>query len=183
MTQAAGRAPAWLAPQVLIALLLLLAALVYALRAPSAPAPPPTVALQPADVEPLPLVEVDLVLAEPGELERVVFVPARLPEDPAGRLEAIFAALRTELVDARVWPEEVPAPTVFLQRIDGSDIAVLDFMVPDGATRDVEAELRLVRSVEATADRHGAEVRYLVNGGGRATLLGHVGVPSSLGAD
>ena len=183
MTQTSGRAPAWLAPQVLIAALLVLAALVYALRAPPVPGAPPTVALQPAETEPLPPVEVELVLAEPGELERVMFVPARLPEDAAGRLEAVFAALRMELVDAGVWPEEVPAPTVFLQRVGGDDVAVLDFTVPDGVTRDVEAELRLVRSIEATADRHDATVRYLVNGSATATLLGHVGVPSTLGSD
>lgn len=183
MSHGSGRTPPWVAPQVLVGALLVVAAGAFALRGPTGPPPPGTVTIAPRPSEPAPRAEVELAIVEPSGLERTTFVSTNVPADDAGRYEAIFAALREELARVGVWPEEVPAPSVFVQRVAGTEIVVLDLDVPEATSLEAATELRLVRSIDATAARHDAVVRYLVNGSAAPTLLGHVGVPSALQID
>ena len=176
-------APAWWSPQVLVAALLLLAGIQFALRGPEGPPPPPSVAFPSEPSDPVAAVEVELAVVEASGLERVVFRDVSLPEEDAARFQAIFAALRTELLAAGLWPANVPAPRAFVQRIDGRDVVVLDVRVPAGVSVDVGTEWRLVRSIQATAERHDADVRFLVNGAAAETLFGHVAVASELTPD
>lgn len=180
MTDSTSRTPVWLGPQVIVAALLFLAALVFALGGSGEPGPPPTVDLELRGGAATETAEVELAVLDPSGLERVLFVDASLPTDELGRYTAIFGALREALVDTGVWPEQVPAPRVFVQRVAGRTILVLDLEVRPGIPVDVESELRLAGSIAATASRHEADVRYLVNGSSSETLLGHVAVPSAL---
>ena len=176
-------APAWWAPQVLVAALLLLAGIQFALRGPEGPPPPPSVAFPSEPGDPVTAVEVELAVVEESGLERVVFRDVPLPDEDAARYEAIFAALRTELIEAGSWPANVPAPRAFAQRISGRDVVVLDVRVPGDVSVDASVEWRVVRSIQATAERHDADVRILVNGAAADTLFGHVAVASELTPD
>jgi hypothetical protein len=168
---------------VLIAALLFLAAATFAMRGPAGLEPPATVTFAPSSADPAPEAEVELAIVEPNGLERTAFVMTRVPTEDAARYAAVFAALREELVGLGVWPEDVPAPGVFVQRVAGSEVVILDLQVPEGASLAAATELRLVRSIDATAARHDAVVRYLVNGSAAPTLLGHVAVPGALDVD
>ena len=183
MSERPASRPAWWSPQVLVAALLLLAAIQFALRAPQGPPPPPSVTLPSEPTEPVAAVEVELAVVEDGGLERVLFREVPLPEADAARYEAIFGGLRAELLEAGWWPEEVPAPRAFLQRIAGRDVVVLDLSVPSGVSVDASTEWRLVQSINATAARHDADVRFLKNGAAAETLFGHVAVTSDLSPD
>lgn len=175
--------PVWFSPQVIVAALLFLAALTFAVQSPVRPGAPPTVELDLDRTDTTVAEEIELAVVEPGGLERVVFVEVAVPSDEGGRYEAIFAALREQLIAAEVWPKVVPEPRIFVQQLGGRTVLVVDFDVPPGVATDVASELRVVDSIAATASRHGADVRYLVNGRSAETLLGHVAVPSGLAAN
>lgn len=172
--------PWWLAPQVLVAGLVAIAALVFALGGPERPAPPPSVSVEPSTPARAPLREVELVTIDADGLERTIFVEIAVPEATAERFAAIFGALRDVLAEADAWPESVPAPRAFVPRLAGRDTVVLDVAVPPGVAIDVASEARAVASLEATADRHGVALRFLVDGQPARTLFGHVAVPSAL---
>lgn len=183
MSDRSRELPAWWSPQVLVAALLLLAAIQFALRAPEGPPPPPTVNFAAEPAAPGDAVEVELALIEENGLERVVFREVSLPGEDAARWTAIFGALRAELREAGLWPADVAAPRAFAQRVAGRDVVVLDVDVPAGVAVDVGTEWRLVRSIQATAARHDADVRILVNGAAAETLFGHVAVANELTPD
>lgn len=183
MTDAGKRFPIWLAPQVLVAALLFVAALVFALRTPGELGRPPTVSFDPSPRAAGAPTEVEIAVLEASGLERTAFAEVAVSEEASERFAAIFGVLREALVEAGVWPEAVAAPRIFVQRVSGRDVIVMDLTVPAGTAVDVEAELRIVGSIDATASRHDAEVRYLVNGRPTDTLWGHVAVPSVLARD
>lgn len=183
MTETEPRLPAWLAPQVIVAVLLFIAALVFAFRGPDAAGRPPTVTFDPIPQTSGTPTEVEIAVLEATGLERIAFVEVVASNEPSERFVAIFGALREALVEAGVWPAAVGEPRIFVQRVAGRDVIVMDLDVPPEIAVDVEAELRIVGSIDATASRHDAVVRYLVNGQPTETLLGHVAVPSVLTRD
>lgn len=135
-------------------------------------------AFSPAELE---AAEVRLVLFDERGLETPTMVRLELPDQPAARLSVVLTALRQALVERGVWPEQVPEPLVFLEAIDRRRVAVLDFRPESPPALSVGAELRLLRSVTATALENGAdEVRFLLDGEGSGVFLAHVAVPSGL---
>ena len=169
-------------PHVLLALLLLIASAVFAVRGgrlrAQQPEPVETgVASLAAGVP----TEVRLLLVDEDGLQRPRFETVRLPPDDTGRVTAIVAALRSVLIAADVWPDGLPAPSVFAQRIDGKAVAVIDLRPSPGVAVSVGQELQLLRSIQGTVLGNGVdEVRFLRDGQPATTLLGHVAVRSAL---
>ena len=172
---------ALLTPQVLVSVLLLAGAvaLLAGVDVPELPQPP-TVELLSED-ETLTAADVRLVLVDLGGLEWQRSERVAVPESVPGRLEAVLAALRTALSAEGVWPDGLPAPTVFLETIDRANVAILDLHPGDDVAVTVLQELALVRALTATAQANGADsVLFLRDGRPTTTLLGHVAVPTSL---
>lgn len=172
---------ALLTPQVLVACLLLIAALALLLSVDVLqPGDPPTVELVAAE-EALSQVDVRLVLVDQEGLEWQRSERIAAPDSVPGRLEAVLASLRLALLEVGVWPDGLPAPTVFLETFDRVDVAVIDLQPSDEVAVSVVQELALVRALTGTAEANGADsVRFLRDGRATATLLGHVAVPSAL---
>ena len=172
---------ALLTPQALVAALLLIGAIALLSAVDlREPAPPPTVELLSAE-EALSEVDVRLVLVDLDGLEWQRSVRVAVPESVPGRLEAVLAALRRELLTEGVWPEGLPAPTVFLETFDRSPVAILDLRPSDEVSVTVSQELALLRALTSTAQVNGADsVRFLRFGRATPTLLGHIAVPTSL---
>lgn len=167
-------------PQALVGALLLLAALAQ-LRPPQwRPGPLPSIVTEPA-VADLSGQEVRLVLHDEAGLERSQRLTLPLPPGASGRLAAVLAALRAELVLAGVWPEDLPVPRTFVETFERRQVAVIDVLVPTPVGVSVAQELAILRSIVATAEANGAAVvRFLRDGTPAGTLLGHVAVPAAL---
>lgn len=172
---------ALLTPQVLVAALLLVAALTLLESVDVVePSPPPTVELVSAE-EALTEVDVRLVLVDLEGLEWQRSERVAAPDSVPGRLEAVLSALRTALLDEGVWPQGLPAPTVFLETFDRASVAVIDLRPGEDVAVSVGQELALLRAMTGTAEANGADsTRFLKHGRPTDTLLGHVAVPSSL---
>lgn len=170
-----------LTPQVLVMLLLLVAAtaLLVSMRREPLPAPPTVEltsgeeAMVPADVR---LVMVDATGLEWQKSERIQSRPGA-----SARLTAVMAALRESLVAEGVWPESLPAPGVFFETIERRSVAVIDVRPPDDIAVSVAVESAIARALRGTAEVNGAdEVVFLRDGAPAQTLLGHVAVANSL---
>jgi len=166
-------------PQVLVALLLLIAALGLALSVPRREPPPRAV----IDLEvPSPTLrekQVTVVVVDELGLERERSVTLPLPEGDTARLTAVFAELRQLSFEQGVWPAALPVPRLF---VSGTTL-VVDVRVPEPVGVSVEQESALLRSLVGTAQRNGmAQVVFLRDGRPTDTLLGHVAVASELGA-
>lgn len=169
-------------PHVLLALLLLMASAMFAVRGGGLrTAQPEPVETGAASLGTGVQAEVRLLLVDADGLQRPRFETVRLPQDDTGRVTSIVAALRGVLISTDVWPDGLPAPTVFAQRIDGKTVAVLDLRPSPGVAVSVGQELQLLRSIEGTVLGNGVdEVRFLRDGQPTTTLLGHVAVRSAL---
>ena len=172
---------ALLRPEVLLALVVMLAALVYYLvSGREGRLPEPVIEISQPEERVLESQEVRLVRFDESGLENPTFVTVELPEAAGDRLEAILGALRTSMLDD-AWPAELPAPTVFVESLGRQSVAILDFR-PDGpVSLSVAQEQRLLRSVEATVLANGADaVRYLLGGEATGVFLEHLAVPAAL---
>ena len=127
-------------------------------------------------------VEVQLVRFDPAGLEVPSFVTVEVPEDDeAGLYAATLAALRETLVADGVWPQELPAPVVFLPSVGRSSNLVLDFRFADKPSLTVAQERSLLDSIEATLAANGIDsASYLQNGQAARVFLEHLTVRSSL---
>ncbi len=183
MSPALGRKllAALLTPQVLVAGLAFVGALVVFLstRPPTVP-PPPSVDIA-SDDDTLVAADVRLVLVDATGLEWQRAERVQSPPGASARLAAVMAALRQALVTEGVWPEDLPAPRAFLESIERRTVAVLDLRPPPGLGVSVAQERAIYRAIVGTAELAGAdEVVFLRDGEPAATLLGHVAVPSAL---
>lgn len=172
---------ALLTPQVLVAVLLLVAAvaLLTGIRRVQPPAAP-VVDLGAAAAQTVSF-DARLVLADDAQLEWQKVVRIDAPDTPPLRLAAVLAALRQALLDEGLWPTALPAPFVYLETIDRAVYAVLDVRTPEPIAVSVARERALLRAITATTLANGVdEVRFLRDGRPAETLLGHVAVPSSL---
>lgn len=170
-------------PYVILAALVFLASVVFFLGGHGPRAPQP----QPVDIKPVqPAVqthsqEVRLELVDQSGLARPDFVTLDLPADPAARLQAIVAALRTAMLQAGTWPSGLETPEVFVEQVNRKQVAVLDIKESAPVSVGVAEELQLLHSIRQTVLNNGAdEVRFLRDGRPAHTLLGHVAVDSSL---
>lgn len=170
-------------PYVTVSALIFLASLVFFLggHGPSVGRP------KPVDIKPVqPAVqmhsqEVRLELVDQSGLARPDFVTLDLPSDPAARLQAIVAALRTAMQQAGSWPSGLETPEVFVQQVNRKQVAVLDMKESAPVAVGVAEELQLLHSIRQTVLNNGAdEVRFIRDGRPAHTLLGHVAVDSSL---
>src|SRR5690625_978644 len=110
-------------------------------------------------------VEVQLVHFDANGLEVPSFVSVEVPQDEASRYAAILEALRQVLIAEDIWPQELPAPEVFLPSVGRSSNLVLDFRLSGAPGITVEAERLLLDSIEATLAANGMEeTSYLQNG-------------------
>lgn len=169
-------------PAVLLGVLAVLAGAwaVLAVRPGAAPrfervelSPPLEPKLEPAEVR--------LWTFDAEGLERPVLAQLPLPEAPAARLEAIVAALRSELGPSGRWPAALPAPRVFLVEEDRVRTAVVDLRPEGPVALDVTGERRLYRALVATLEENGADrVAFLRNGAPDGVFLEHLRVPSGL---
>ena len=141
-------------PQVLVALLLLIAALGLALSVPRREPPPRAV----IDLEvPSPTLreqQVTVVVVDELGLERERSVTLPLPEGDTARLTAVFAELRQLSFEQGVWPAALPVPRLF---VSGTTL-VVDVRVPEPVGVSVEQESALLRSLGGADQRaqHGA---------------------------
>lgn len=125
--------------------------------------------------------DVRVVMVGEDGSERSRSVRLALPLGASQRLAAVVAALRDELVQEGVWPNDLPSPRVFVETLDRRAVAVIDMLVPTGVAVSVAQELALLRSLTATAEANGAlDVRFLRGGEPTGTLLEHVAVPAAL---
>ncbi len=170
----------WAAPQVLVPLLALLAAGLFALRAGPPPvAPPPELASTAPPDEEVERREVVLYLVD-DELARPVVRQVAGSDDPSLRLQALVDELRAVLVEEGAWPEALPSPRVFAFEVERAAAAVLDLPAHDLAL-DVGAERRIVASLQRTLLEAGVErAAFLRDGRADASWLGRLMVPSSL---
>jgi hypothetical protein len=124
--------------------------------------------------------EVRLVLYDAQGLETPVFASVDLPASAAGRLQAILAALREEMMGDG-WPEALPVPTVFVETVARRTVAVLDFRPEGQIPLSVAGEQRLLRAVQETSLANGVDqVRFLLDGEAAGVFLEHLAVPSAL---
>lgn len=174
-------AAAVLTPQVLVALLLLVASVALFVGVRSSPPPaPPTVELDNAE-DSLVAADVRLIMVDATGLEWQRSERVQSRPGATARLTAVMAALRDALVAEGVWPEELPAPRVFFETIERRSVAVVDMLPPDDVAVSVAVETALFRAISGTAEVNGAEaVVFLRHGAPATTLLGHVAVPSAL---
>lgn len=141
---------------------------------------PAQVSILQQEPESVPEAEVRLILFDAAGLETPTFVTVPLPQEPAPRVSSLLAALRTEAL-ADPWPEALPVPQVYVETVDRQDIAVLDFRPDEPLTLTVEAEARLLRSIEETLLENGIDdVRYLLEGEAAGVFLEHLAVPAAL---
>ena len=173
----------WGSPQLLLAGLGLVLALVYAATAGGPRVGPPP-ALPGGDATPVARqLEVRYVVVDALGLERPGFADIELPpgaDDASARLTAALGALRDDLVGMGAWPEAIGAPVGFVVDLDRRRLAVVDVEpAPPGVTLDVGSELTAVRSLFATARAAAAadDVRITVGGEERPSLWGKVAPP------
>lgn len=167
-------------PQVLVACLLVGVAIAQLGGPAGRPAPLPNIAID-RTAPPLPEQDVRLVIVDAGGLERSRTLSLAVPQGDSQRLAAVLVALRGELVQAGVWPADLPAPRVFVDTFERQKVAIIDMLVPLPVGVSVAQELAMLRSMTATAVANGvASVRYLRDGQPATTLLEHVAVPASL---
>lgn len=134
--------------------------------------------------------EISLIVSDSNHLSRSVLVEAALPQGAEGRLEAVLAALRGYLLEARpespdgpLWPEALVAPRVFIVETGAQTRhVVLDFALTETPEVSVGQELRLLASIRRTVGLHAGtdDVYFLVNGQPRPSLLGHVALEGAL---
>lgn len=171
-------------PATLLGFLLFIAGLASLLTALGSGGTPPPDPVRLAASEPPPRreQEVSLVIVNSEGLERPEFQTLALPEAEAARLEAIFAALREVLVKESVWPEALPAPSVYLPDMTSRQrVAVLDFAVPASLPISVSEEQQILASLRNTALRNSVDrIAIIINGKASETFLGHVAIESSL---
>lgn len=168
-------------PQVVAAALLLLAAAIFAAlpRGPERPEPP-IVDLDALAAPPIVSAEFRLVLIDRDGLEWPRFVQARFPDSDLGRLDAVLAALRTELVPEGAWPRTGDVPTVFVGEVGVRRFAVLDFG-PGFDGLEVATERQLLSSLVATLRVEGIDtVRLLREGVSLPAPFGHLTVAGPL---
>jgi len=172
---------ALLTPQVLVAVLLAVAAIaLYAsVNVPQLPPPPVVDLTSAADL--LTTQDVRLVLVDAAGLEWQRDANIAAPTDAPRRFEAILGALRDALLEEGVWPLGLPTPSAFVEVIGRETVAVIDIPAGGVVAVSVAQERALVRAIDATAAANGIDtVRYLRGGQQTDTLLGHVAVPSAL---
>jgi len=168
-------------PQVLVALLLAGGALGLLLNVPRVESPAPVSIELGATEEVLSVQDATLVVVDELGLERTTTLRVALPLGATARLQAVLAQLREASQLQGVWPQELPAPRVFLLPTGRASVAVIDMLVPQPVGVSVEQESAILRSITATVQRNGvSEVRFLRNGRPADTLLGHVAVASEI---
>lgn len=172
---------ALLRPEPIIALLVLAAAVFYFVSGLAGDREPHVrVNILQQEPETVPEAEVRLILFDSAGLETPTFVTIPLPEEPAPRTASLLSALRSEAL-ADPWPEALPVPQVYVETVDRQQIAVLDFRPSEPLNLTVEAEARLLRSIEETLLENGVDdVRYLLDGEAAGVFLEHLAVPSAL---
>ena len=175
-----ARSVRWASPQVLLPLFALVWGLGYWLSAgvERIPTPLPLVELPaegpPRTTEAAYLVVDALGLERPGYA--LVTVPSGANEESA-RLGASLLGLRDDLVAAGVWPASLPAARAAVIEVDRRRLALIDVpALPAGTRVSVAAELMVVRSLRATAERvaRADEVRMTVAGEETPSLWGAV---------
>lgn len=148
-----GRSP-WLkafrSKQVVAALLALLGAVVAVILVrpvPVEPEPFELPALEPHEEE---VMEFRVVTYDRFNLEIPVRLELEVPEDGAGRVRALVAAVRGQLRnDLDAWPDRLELPAIFL--LPGTDRrVVLDFSSAGEGFAGSDGADRLARSVAAT---------------------------------
>lgn len=168
-------------PQVLVALLLAIGGLALLLGAPRTPVVESVVIELGAAEQVLREQDAAFVVVDELGLERVAVERLPLPENQGERLGVVLERLRELAIQQGVWPQELPAPQVFVVQNPGGPVAVVNVSVPQPVGVSVEQESALARALAATVQRNGvAQVRFLRNGRPTDTLLGHVAVASEL---
>lgn len=170
----------WATPQVLVPLLAVLAAGIYALRASPATVPPPPDLAATTDPEgETRRREVVLYLVD-DELARPVVREVADAEDVSARLQAVVDGLREAMLEEGTWPSRLPAPRAFAFEVERDAAAVLDLPAHDVAL-DVASERRIVASLQRTLLEQGVErIAFLRDGRAEGPWLGQLTVPSSL---
>ena len=180
---ALDRLERWIRPSTILGGLVFLlgvGALAGSLVARPVPAPP-LVTFSHEEGGELPRVRGIVSVVEPGGLERQLSVDAPAYQAANLRLQALYAELRTLLIEEGLWPEVLSAPRVFVYPLPRGEVAVLDFALEAPAALTVAEEWRLYLSLEQTARRQGiGEIRVLVNGRASDTFLGHIALRDSL---
>lgn len=165
-------------PQLLVALLAVMASLswfVSGLGRDGADPTLPTLLLDtPADR--LVRSDVPIVVVDRGGLERTLVVEVESIDAALPRLSAALAAVREALLDAGDWPASVAAPRVYDYEVQRRRVVVID--VADLARGDhigVLASVAALRSLRETAFAHGADqVEVVVDGEASVSLWGQV---------
>lgn len=170
----------WRSPQVLLPALALLAASTYLLRSGPPDVPPPPELRAAADGEEAVELREVVVYRVDDQLARPVVREIAGAQDPGLRMQRIVDEVRTVMVDAEVWPPELPAPRAFMLEVERETVVVLDMPEHD-ARLDVALERGIVASLERTLLEQGVErVAYLRAGRAVEAWLGGLTVPSSL---
>lgn len=168
-------------PQVLLALLALIAALIYALSSRAAQPAPPVLLQEVAEERELERRSVVLYVVQ-GELVQPIAREVETIVDDAGAdLEVLIAALRLELLERGVWPEALPTPTVFVVELERRPNVVLDLPADVLPSMSVRDEATILTSLERTLLETGVErVAFVRDGEPTDAWLGRIATSSSL---
>ncbi len=167
-------------PQVLLAVLALIAAIVFAWSAGRDVPAPPVILTGDEVTDASRVTQVVLYVVQDGIANPVV----REVAAPTGRAEALQAlvdALRSDLVTLSVWPATLPTPRVYLTTVERRDGVVLDLVGRATPPLDVQAERTILASLERTLLEADVDtVTYLRDGAPVEAWLGRIATPPNL---
>lgn len=166
-----------LRPQVLVASLALLAAVLWFAGGigSGAATSDPRLSID-AQVEPRLRTDVPIVVVDRDGLQRTQLIEVETIDSDVARLAGAMTVLRGTLVTAGDWPTAVPAPHVYVYERQRQRVAVIDVpALPDGTGVDLLAAWATLRSLRETAFAHGLdEVEVVVGGAPSTSLWGQV---------
>lgn len=169
----------WGSPQILLPLLALLAAGLYAVRSePPRSSPAPELAVPSTTDAEVPRTEAVVYVVDESGLAHPSVVEIAAREEPSARLQEIVDALRAEMTTSGVWPGDLPAPHVHAFTLERREVAVLD--LPAAPVRlDVSRERAILASLDRTLAEAGIDdVAYLRDGAAEPAWLGNLVTPS-----
>lgn len=152
---------ALLTPQSLIALVICLATIQYALPiSKDIMRQAPKIELETSSGQAVSSREIELAVFDDKQLERPLFKTVSVAEDDAAIIRIIVESLQDEM---SIWPASLTLDTVFL--LGEAQTAVLDFSFERGSSQpSLNDEWRLLRSLSSSLKRNGyANLKILIN--------------------
>lgn len=168
-------------PQVLIALLAFMAAVLFSINMQRDAASPPVLLQETAEERTVERRSVVLYVVQGDLVQPIARDVQSTAEDEASDLQALVDALRLELIDMGVWPEALGTPKLYLVELDRRTQTVLDLPGDAVPNLSIENEATIVASLERTLRETGVErIAYLRAGEPSSAWLGRISTNATL---